>query len=101
MQHNNAIRIAFHPGDLVATPGFMTKCPRDYAMAALLDHLKGEWGQCCTEDWDLNDQALRNGGRLLSVFPLPAEEGNFWIITEAVGDNGRRAATTFLLPSEY
>jgi hypothetical protein len=33
----------------------------------------------------------------------PHAEGGtkFWVITEAVGDDGRRAATTVLLPDEY
>jgi hypothetical protein len=47
------------------------------------------------EDWRLNDEALRDGSRLLSAYET--ERGvRLWIITEA-----DRSATTILLPDEY
>ena len=48
----------------------------------------------------LNDQALIDGSRLLSAYRLK-DGTKIWCITEAVGENGRREATTFLLPEEY
>ena len=52
------------------------------------------------EDKRLNDQALLDGSRLLSAYRTLKGE-RIWIITEAVGDDGKRSATTILLPSQY
>jgi hypothetical protein len=90
------IAVKFLPGKIVATPAVMKKVDPDYAMASLAQHLQGKWGIVCPEDWKANDEALRHGGRLLSVYPLPNDPDNFWIITEA-----DRSATTFLLPEDY
>ena len=57
-------------------------------------HLNQDWGDVCEEDKQSNNQALINGGRLLSSYTLGDE--TVWIITEA-----DRSATTILLPSEY
>lgn len=57
-------------------------------------HLNQDWGDVCEEDKQSNNQALINGGRLLSSYKLGEE--TVWIITEA-----DRSATTILLPSEY
>lgn len=86
----------FKPGKLVATPAVMQKVDPDYAMGALAQHLQGKWGVLDPEDWQANDEALVNGGRLLSAYPLPNDPGNFWIITEH-----DRSVTTILLPSDY
>jgi hypothetical protein len=91
-----SLKAKFRPGALVATPAFCRKVDPDYGMSALVQHLSGDWGLCDREDWETNDDALANGGRLLSVYPLPDEPGNFWIITEA-----NRSVTTMLLPSDY
>ena len=57
-------------------------------------HLNQDWGDVCEEDKQSNNQALINGGCLLSSYKLGEE--TIWIITEA-----DRSATTILLPSEY
>ena len=44
--------------------------------------------------YGLNDQALKDGGRLLSVYGTG--ERRFWIITES-----DRSATTVLMPDDY
>jgi hypothetical protein len=86
----------FDLGAVVATPGLTEKVDQPYAMGALVRHLQGDWGLCDAEDWATNDDALATGGRLLSVYPLPDEAGNFWVITE-----WDRSVTTLLLPEEY
>jgi len=86
----------FHPGALVATPTFCRRVDPDYAMSALVQHLRADWGLCDLEDWAANDDALKNGGRIISVYPLPNEPGDFWILTES-----DRSVTTMLLPSDY
>ena len=90
------LKLKFHPGNLAATTAVMKKVDPDYAMAALVQHLEGNWGLCDDEDWHTNNEALKHGGRILSSYPLPDEAGDFWIITEA-----DRSVTTILLPSDY
>ena len=92
----------FHPGQVVATPGFLTALAESgMDVAFFLDmHLQGNWGEVDAEDWKLNDQALRDGGRLLSSYrTLRGVE--VWVITEAAGDDGERASTCVCLASEY
>lgn len=92
----------FDLGQIVATPGAME------AMAAagedpssfLLHHASGDWGCISDEDWRLNDDALNDGGRLLSAYRTLLGE-KVWLLTEAADDDGRRLVTTILLPTEY
>ncbi len=101
------IRIAyparFDLGQIVATPGALEACSPDHLMLCLARHARGDWGNVCAEDKALNDQALKNGDRLLSAYAIdptkPAKgygENCLWITTES-----DRSVTTFLLPSEY
>jgi hypothetical protein len=60
----------------------------------LAKHSQCDWGCVSKEDWESNDEALSNGGRLFSAYIL--NDNKFWIITEA-----NRASTTILLPCEY
>lgn len=106
----------FELGQLVATPGALALMERTKTNPALLvsRHLHGDWGDVCQEDRELNDEALLTGNRLLSAYILaspetlaatpPKKRGDLptvWMITEAVGDDGRRASTCILLPEEY
>jgi len=63
--------------------------------AAIERHLNGDWGDVCPSDWQLNEDALKHGDRLLSVYHTH-DDVKFWIITES-----DRSATTVLLPSDY
>lgn len=62
---------------------------------ALNRHANCDWGDVCQEDWNTNNDALENGGRLLSAYQAP-NGTRFWIITE-----WDRSATTILLPDDY
>lgn len=84
-------------GKLVATPG---------ALAALNDagqspvefidrHRHGDWGEVCGEDWELNNQSVQDGTRILSAYRTNTDV-RLWIITEA-----DRSSTCILLPEEY
>lgn len=87
----------FSPGKLVSTPGAMEimtahKCsPLDF----LARHLTGDWGIVAPESSKLNNEALKYGHRLHSIYQI-APQKTIWLITEA-----NRSATTFLLPCEY
>jgi len=92
----------FQLGQVVATPIALQALEESgQERGFYLDqHLQGDWGEVCDEDKQLNDQALVDGSRLLSAYTT-LRGVKLWIITEAVGDDGRRASTCCLLPSEY
>ena len=93
----------FDLGQIVATPGALAACSREYMAQCLARHVRGDWGVIDAEDHKANFDAIFLGNRILSAYPIdPAKpcEGfganTLWIITER-----DRSATTFLLPSEY
>ncbi len=62
---------------------------------ALSRHQSGDWGELCEEDREVNEDALQNGFRVLSVYK--SKKGDkFWVITEA-----DRSCTTVLMPEDY
>jgi hypothetical protein len=92
----------FSFGQLVATPGALEALHKSSQSAAefVQRHVRGDWGDVCDEDRQLNDQSLADGSRILSTYRTSLGE-KLWIITEAADDSGQRPATTILLPSEY
>jgi hypothetical protein len=98
-----AVKPKFDLGQIVSTPGALEACSREHLTACLARHVTGDWGEVCAEDAASNDEAIREGGRVLSAYPIdPAKpckgfgDNTLWIITEA-----DRSVTTFLLPDEY
>ena len=92
----------FSLGQVVATPGAL-EALSDAAQTPsffLNKHVQGDWGELSAEDKRLNDEALVDGGRLLSAYRTLKNE-RIWVITEAADDGGNRLASTILLPSEY
>lgn len=92
----------FHLGQVVATPGALEALAKAAQTPhELLDrHSRGDWGDVCPEDAALNDEALTDGSRLLSLYTLRTGE-KLWVITEAETDDGHRSHSTILKPSEY
>ena len=93
----------FDLGQIVATPGALAACSREYMQQCLALHVRGDWGCIDAEDRKANFDALFSGERILSAYPIdpakPCEgfgDNTLWIITER-----DRSATTFLLPDEY
>ena len=93
----------FELGAIVSTPGALEACTPDILRCCLARHLTADWGCVCAEDREANDEALSQGNRILSAYPIddtkPCEgfgTNTLWIITEA-----DRSVTTFLLPEEY
>ena len=92
----------FQMGQVVATQGAIAAL-EDAGQAAwffLSQHAAGEWGVVDDEDKNANNEALKDGSRLLSAYLLRTGE-KIWCITDAEDDHGRRVATTLLLPHEY
>jgi hypothetical protein len=87
--------IPFPLGNIYITRGAQEKLNNQEVTQALIRHVCGDWGNLCLEDWELNNEAVVRGFRILSSYV--AQNGQkFWIITEA-----DRTATTILLPEEY
>jgi hypothetical protein len=61
----------------------------------LARHQIGDWGDIHPDDKGLNEQALRDGARIFSVY-ITSKGAKLWVITEA-----DRASTCILLPQEY
>ena len=97
-----SIAMRFQPGQVVATPGALAALGRagQEPLFFLQRHLRGDWGEVDAEDWSLNDEALRDGSRLLSAYRTLQGE-KLWIVTEGEGDDGQRGSTCLLLPDEY
>jgi len=92
----------FKLGCIVATSGASEALKRsgESALIFLHRHATGDWGEVGEEDWQLNNEALKDGSRLLSAYQTRLGD-RLWIITEAEDDEGRRACTTILTPTEY
>lgn len=99
------VNATFPLGQIVATRGVYDLAQEnpDFALfiqESLNRHIKTDWGDVDDEDKQTNDQALKQGTRLLSAYndDLFPKNGvaTIWIITEA-----DRSATTILFPDEY
>ena len=94
----------FPLGQVVATPGALdaARYPEQF-LELLARHVRGDWGCVDPEDAATNAEAVREGSRILSAYPidpgLPCAgygDNCLWIITEA-----DRSVTTILLPEDY
>jgi hypothetical protein len=87
----------FELGHVVMTPG-AAALNVDFA-PYLARHLSGDWGSLEAFDIRQNNQAVRDGLRILSAYDVPVAGGEterIWIITES-----DRSSTTVLTPGEY
>lgn len=111
----NAVKLQ-QLGQCVATPGALALLEKTGFSAAFLinRHVHGSWGDVCKEDAELNEMALRDGSRIMSVFRLVSPEKlkatphskrselpTAWVITDAADDHGIRRCTTVLRPEDY
>ena len=91
----------FKIGKLVATRGIYDRMSSDKKFKTFVDasfdrYINCDWGDTCDEDKELNEDALKNGERILAVYTYPETKEKIWIITE-----WDRSVTTILFPSEY
>lgn len=64
---------------------------------SLKNYIQCDWGNTCEEDWECNDDAVKNNERILAEYcDVKHPEWRIWIITE-----WDRSVTTILFPSEY
>jgi hypothetical protein len=106
----------FSLGQVVATPGALAllEATGHSGACLLARHLHGDWGDICWDDAAMNEQAITDGSRIMSVYRLVDAERlkatpkqrhpdlpTIWIITDGTNGAGQREATTFLLPEDY
>jgi hypothetical protein len=90
-----ATTTTFDLGALVMTRGVAREFTDPTPLLAIIGrHMRGDWGEVGAADARANDDALREGARLLSAYTVDGRR--LWIITEA-----DRSATTILFPEEY
>jgi hypothetical protein len=85
----------FELGKIVITRNAQDTLVPQSVPIALKRHSNCDWGEVDDEDKAANNQALKDGSRLLSAY-LDHNNVKFWIITEA-----DRSVTTILLPEDY
>ncbi len=85
----------FPLGRTVITAAANSLVKKGAVIAALQNHSRGTWGNLDDSDRRANDDAVKNGGRILSCYSDSAGTV-FWIISEA-----DRSSTCVLLPSDY
>ena len=88
------VNTRFNLGRLSITENVANMMPADEILKALERHAAGDWGLVDQPTWEQNDQAMRNGKRLFSVYQSSGGQ-RFWVITEA-----DRRCTTVLLPED-
>jgi hypothetical protein len=86
---------AFELGQTVITANAQSTLHPEDVLLCLARHARCDWGNLGGEDKQLNEQALKEGSRLLSSY-VDRNGIKLWIITEA-----DRSATTVLLPEDY
>lgn len=88
-------RVNFSLGRTVTTRTALAALKHEDILLALSRHAKGDWGEVEGEDRQANEDALKNGDRLVSIYRSAAGE-KFYVITE-----WDRSITTVLLPEDY
>ncbi len=94
----------FALGQLLATPSALRTLEAFGVdpLSLVVRHVRGDWGDLCDSDRQLNEAALIDGSRIFSAYTLSrvfddqVDTEKVWLITEA-----DRRCSTFLLPSEY
>ena len=84
---------------LVVTRAVHNRIEKDDGFAkgvfsSLRRYYSGDWGDLCDEDRQMNDNALKDGERIVAVYNIGDDK--IYIITE-----WDRSVTTILFPSEY
>ena len=85
----------FSIGQLNFHPSALQEIGLEEIANAITRHGRGDWGEVDADDWKANEDALREGTRLVSVYHSP-DGSKFNVITEA-----DRNLTTVMLIEDY
>lgn len=106
----------FELGLVASTPGASALLEElNFSASTLINrHAACDFGDLCPEDKETNEEAMKSGARIFSVYRLvdqavideasPDLRRTFptiWVITDAESESGHREYTTLLLPDEY
>lgn len=102
-----AVEGLFNLGEAFATPavleavyeekgGKVAVAPKDKLPSFFTRHECGDWGDLSQEDQQANERALKEGGRIQSVYTLKNTGQKLWVVTEA-----DRSKTTLMIADEY
>lgn len=95
----------FELGALVATPAALELLNRSDTspLDIIQRHAELGPGDLPACDVRANADALKTGARIMSAFSVTVDgqSRKVWAITDAIGDDGRRASTCVLLPGDY
>ena len=87
--------IRFRTGEVRATTAALANVSKEKLICLVNRHIRGNWGDTCMADQKANEQAIRDGDRILSWYQISGKI-RILIITEA-----DRSATTIMLADEY
>ena len=62
------VQAKFWLGQLFLTKAATTELVRDDVLRSIASHSVGDWGNLCADDKEMNENALRNGGRIFSAY---------------------------------
>lgn len=88
------VPVVFPLGTTVATRGAMEKMTYEEMLALLKRHAGNDWGDISVADVIMNEDALKCGERIMSVYHVRGDK--FYVITER-----DRSRTTLMLSDEY
>lgn len=83
--------IRFPTGEVRATTAALANLSKEKLIRLVNRHIRGDWGDTCMADQKANEQAIRDGDRILSWYQISGKI-RVLIITEA-----DRSATTIIL----
>ncbi len=88
--------VLFELGAVTATPAAIEVLASNEVdfVTLIRRHARGDFGNVCPDDAEANREAIENGSRILSSYPVGNQD--VWVITEA-----DRSVTTIQLPSDY
>lgn len=110
---SSPIQHVLHSGKLSPAPGALALLQSTGRSAAslLARHMHGDFCDTCRDDAALNELAITDGSRIMSVYRLVDAEKlkatpkqkrsdlpTVWVITDGTNDDGKREYTTLLLP---
>jgi hypothetical protein len=91
------MRPKFELGQIVATPAALESLGESGQDGSefISRHVRGDYGDMPPEDVAANEEAVRDGARVMSAYTTLSGK-RIWVITEA-----DRSVTTLLLPEDY
>lgn len=98
---DSGVKFKFCAGEILVTDSVAELMQTQHADAirkCLDRHFQGDWGEADEDCKLINDEALLDGGSLMSVYEVSGE--TIWVITDG-RNSGSLVITTVMRPQEY